>query len=247
MGRSCGWLTLSAAISTWSDFALILEDATCYPANWRARFVDQVVECAMGPGGHCIVIVCEGLRDRMGVRVEDLADEIEAAGVGARSVVLGHVVRGGRPTARDRLNATRVGFKVETLLAAADSDSPLDDLSENESQARTCEAGLYVEMRGETVVASCLVDVMEACERNEKLLSKISFSTGSTELVEVRGKEFIDMMLFYRDVFCGLPTSVLPHANTLDFGTNTLAVTRTSLEFAYRSSLPHPFSRFCCY
>ena len=63
---------------------------------------------------HFIVMVAEGIGD-----VSELAKDIEkATGVETRATVLGHVQRGGAPTGRDRVNATKMGYlAVELLLA----------------------------------------------------------------------------------------------------------------------------------
>ena len=63
---------------------------------------------------HFLIIVAEGV----GINVNELAKEIQAkTGVESRACVLGHVQRGGSPTARDRVLATQMGnYAVKNLL-----------------------------------------------------------------------------------------------------------------------------------
>jgi len=79
--------------------------------------VAQSLENAYKRGkNHSIVIVAEG----SGFRATELAKSLEDMDVGfkTRVTVLGHIQRGGSPTAYDRLVASRMGFKaVEALLA----------------------------------------------------------------------------------------------------------------------------------
>jgi 6-phosphofructokinase 1 len=61
---------------------------------------------------HFIIIVAEGIGG-----VEELAKKIESeTSVETRAVVLGHVQRGGSPTARDRVVASQMGYSAVKLL-----------------------------------------------------------------------------------------------------------------------------------
>jgi 6-phosphofructokinase 1 len=110
MGRNCGYLAVMAGIVCGAEMVLIPE----MPVN-----VDEVVasvEDAYRRGKtHAIIINAEG----SGLRTTDLADKIDSMDVGfkTRVTILGHIQRGGSPTAYDRLLASRMGVKaVEALL-----------------------------------------------------------------------------------------------------------------------------------
>ena len=61
---------------------------------------------------HFIVIVAEGVG-----HAQELANEIQArTGIDSRATVLGHVQRGGSPTLRDRVVASRMGYHAVELL-----------------------------------------------------------------------------------------------------------------------------------
>ena len=61
---------------------------------------------------HFIIVVAEGVGG-----VEEISKKIEeATGIETRATILGHVQRGGRPTVRDRVYATRFGYAAVKLL-----------------------------------------------------------------------------------------------------------------------------------
>ena len=61
---------------------------------------------------HFIIIVSEGLCD-----VRELAKQIEdATGIESRATILGHIQRGGNPTLRDRVVASKMGYAAVELL-----------------------------------------------------------------------------------------------------------------------------------
>ena len=115
MGRDCGYLAMTSAISSGADMVL-------FPEANRAQseLVDSVVEAvlavrARGGSQKVIAIKAEGI-DTPTERLKDLIDEELAKRTGqshedieTRVTVLGHVVRGGRPSAFDRLLGSRMG------------------------------------------------------------------------------------------------------------------------------------------
>ena len=110
MGRNCGYLAVMAGIVCGAEMVLIPEVHT------SVEEVAKAIENAYTRGkNHSIIIVAEG----SGYRATDLASSLEAMDVGfhTRVTVLGHIQRGGSPTAYDRLIASRMGFRaVEALL-----------------------------------------------------------------------------------------------------------------------------------
>jgi 6-phosphofructokinase 1 len=110
MGRNSGYLAVMAGIVCGAEIVLIPE----VPVT-----VDEVakaVEDAYQRGKtHAIIINAEG----SGIRTTDLAAKIDQMDVGfkTRMTILGHIQRGGSPTAYDRLLASRMGVKaVEALV-----------------------------------------------------------------------------------------------------------------------------------
>lgn len=110
MGRNSGYLAVMAAIVCGAEVALIPE------VPITADEVAATVEEAYKRGKtHAIIINAEG----SGIRTTDLAQRIDDLDVGfkTRMTILGHIQRGGSPTAYDRLLASRMGVKaVEALI-----------------------------------------------------------------------------------------------------------------------------------
>ena len=108
MGRHAGWLALSAGIAAGATSILVPE----VPYDFQKDIVDRMNYTKSLGKHHFIVMVAEGIGD-----VEQLARDIEThTGVETRATVLGHVQRGGRPSARDRILASQMGYYAAHLL-----------------------------------------------------------------------------------------------------------------------------------
>ena len=130
MGRHTGWIALFAGLAGSADAILIPE----IPFRMDRLCRDLEAKVERGPS-YGIVVVAEGSRPeggeasvveteaggepwRYGGVAERVAQEIqEATGVETRSLVLGHLQRGGQPTAYDRLLALRFGAAAVDLVA----------------------------------------------------------------------------------------------------------------------------------
>ncbi len=109
MGRHAGWLALTAGIAVGATAILVPE----VPFDFQRDIVERMRNTSNTGKHHFIVVVAEGIG-----RVNELAERIEeATGVESRATVLGHVQRGGNPTARDRVMASQLGNYAVNLLA----------------------------------------------------------------------------------------------------------------------------------
>ena len=111
MGRNAGFIALNSALSSGAESVLIPEELTDIGA-----LAKDLKEQNKGKRGS-IVIVAEG--DDAGGAIE-IMKKVEPLmeGYSLRSSILGHIQRGGRPSAFDRLLATKMGvFAVDQLLA----------------------------------------------------------------------------------------------------------------------------------
>jgi ATP-dependent phosphofructokinase / diphosphate-dependent phosphofructokinase len=132
MGRRAGWIALHAGVAGGGDVILIPEipyrlesvAAKVRERRRRGRAFSLVVaaEGAKPVGGEAVVRkIIAGSADpvRLGGIAFVLADQLEEmAGAETRAVVLGHVQRGGTPTAADRILATRLGEEAVRMVAA---------------------------------------------------------------------------------------------------------------------------------
>ncbi len=128
MGRNCGYLALYSALATGADWVLIPE-APPDVDNWQDVMVERLKAGTKAGRRDHIIIIAEGARDRHGnyIGSTDVQRVLEKQlGEEVRVTVLGHVQRGGRPSAYDRILATQLGYEaVETLLAARPDDEPV--------------------------------------------------------------------------------------------------------------------------
>ncbi|HRJ75581.1 MAG TPA: 6-phosphofructokinase [Anaerolineales bacterium] len=110
MGRNSGYLAVMTGIACGAEVVLIPE------APITIDEIAAAVEDAYKRGKtHAIIVNAEG----SGIRTTDLAVKIDEMDVGftTRMTILGHIQRGGSPTAYDRLLASRFGVKaVEALV-----------------------------------------------------------------------------------------------------------------------------------
>ncbi|XP_042231275.1 ATP-dependent 6-phosphofructokinase-like isoform X4 [Homarus americanus] len=124
MGRHCGYLALVAALTSEADFVFIPENP---PAeNWREKICNKLQqERSMGQRLN-IILVAEGAIDQQGetITANDVQKVIvDRLGFDTRVTVLGHVQRGGSPSAFDRLLGCRMGAEAVLALMEATSET----------------------------------------------------------------------------------------------------------------------------
>jgi 6-phosphofructokinase 1 len=128
MGRNCGYLALYGALATGADWVLIPE-APPNVDNWQDVMVERLKAGTKAGRRDHIVIMAEGAQDRYGnyIGSSDVQRVLEEGlGEEVRTTVLGHVQRGGRPSAYDRNLATLLGYEaVVTILSARPEDEPV--------------------------------------------------------------------------------------------------------------------------
>lgn len=112
MGRHCGYLALMTAIAGGAEAVVIPEvetDPEALAHQLRAAY-------EVGKS-HAIVVVTEGARQNAAVLAKYFAANEPRFGFEVRAITLGHVQRGGTPTAFDRLLATRLGAEAVACIA----------------------------------------------------------------------------------------------------------------------------------
>ncbi len=116
MGRHCGYLALMAGIAGGAEMVVIPEfDVT-------PEEVAQELRAAYQRGKqHALAVVAEGARFNADALAHYFREHHQRIGFDLRTTTLGHVQRGGAPTAYDRLLATRLGAGAVTALARGES------------------------------------------------------------------------------------------------------------------------------
>ena len=114
MGRNAGFLALYVGIAVGATAVLVPE----HPLDFEKDVVERIRESRLAGNTHFMIVVAEGVGSAV-----DIGRKIhEALGIEPRITVLGHIQRGGSPTARDRETATRMGYHaVMALTKSTDS------------------------------------------------------------------------------------------------------------------------------
>ncbi len=108
MGRRCGDIALRTGIAVGATAILVPE----VPYDFERDVIQRMKLTQKTGKKHFIIIVAEGVGG-----VDKLAKDIQAqTGIESRATVLGHVQRGGSPTLRDRVMASRMGDHAVQLL-----------------------------------------------------------------------------------------------------------------------------------
>ncbi len=197
MGRNCGYLAMLGTLATGSDWVLVPENPPC-AGIWKNEM------CASLKGGReagrrdNIVVVAEGACDSDGnpISCEDVKKAIEEQlGEDARVTILGHVQRGGAPSAFDRILGTLLGNKaVEFLL-----DSPAD-----------MEPHL-IGMRGNRIVSTPLAE----CVRQTLSITESIARKDYERVMEMRGSGFISARHALETIIQASPSGAAPDARKL--------------------------------
>ena len=148
MGRDAGDLALWSGLAGGAETILIPEEKFEVPS-----IIERLVSGTGRGKKHSIIIVAEGV-----MTAAELAEILKnEAGIETRISVLGHIQRGGSPSARDRVIASQFGAKaVEVLTAGA------------------AHGGMAIGMRNHEVVDYKLEDVFELSETFDMEMYKLS-------------------------------------------------------------------------
>lgn len=108
MGRRCGDIALNTGVAVGALTTLVPE----IPYDFHRDVLDRIRLAQSTGKRHYIIVVAEGVGN-----TEELAQRIQRhTGIETRATILGHVQRGGAPTLRDRVVASRMGYHAAELL-----------------------------------------------------------------------------------------------------------------------------------
>ena len=102
MGRNAGFLALYVGIAVGATAVLVPEHET----DFQKDVVERIQDSRLAGNTHFMIVVAEGAGSAVDIG-KRIHDEL---GMEPRVTVLGHIQRGGSPTARDRETATRMGY-----------------------------------------------------------------------------------------------------------------------------------------
>eukprot|EP00090_Calanus_glacialis_P039892 TRINITY_DN6947_c0_g1_i1.p1 TRINITY_DN6947_c0_g1~~TRINITY_DN6947_c0_g1_i1.p1 ORF type:complete len:783 (-),score=277.12 TRINITY_DN6947_c0_g1_i1:304-2652(-) len=222
MGRHCGYLALVAGIVSEADWVFVPE---C-PAeqNWPEKLCKKLgMERETGRRLN-IIIVSEGAIDREGNPIT--ADAVKKVVVerlkqDTRVTVLGHVQRGGAPSAFDRILACRMGAEAVLALMDATPTTP----------------AAVVSLDGNAAVRVPLMDCVEKTQAVTKAMNEKNWELA----VQLRGKSFQRNLDTYR-----MLTRLKPPLQTDRPGWN-LAVMHIGAPCCGMNAAVRSFTRNCIY
>lgn len=108
MGRRCGDIALNTGVAVGALTTLVPE----IPYDFQKDVIDRIRLAQSTGKRHYIIVVAEGVG-----HTQELAERIQKeTGIETRATILGHVQRGGAPTLRDRVVASRMGYHAVELL-----------------------------------------------------------------------------------------------------------------------------------
>ncbi len=192
MGRHCGYLALMSGLAAGANWVFIPESPP-ESENWEEEMC-QALHAGRETGRrHSIVIVAEGARDRNGIPItsqyikEVLEDRLAED---TRVTILGHVQRGGAPSAFDRILGTLMGNAAveEVLTADPDSEPKLIGIREN------------------NLIRSPLMQCVEQTRHIAELIEAKEYET----VLTLRGGNFRDSLSIMRTLTRAQPRSPEP-------------------------------------
>ena len=110
MGRNAGYLAMYVGLAIGATAVLVPEESV----DFEKDVIEKIRRARFNGFTHYMIVVAEGAGS-----AADIAAKIkDAIDLDPRVTVLGHIQRGGVPTGRDRVNATKMGYlAVEALMA----------------------------------------------------------------------------------------------------------------------------------
>ncbi|XP_048856241.1 phosphofructokinase, muscle b [Brienomyrus brachyistius] len=179
MGRHCGYLALVTALACGADWVFIPEMPP--EENWEDHLCRRLAE-TRGRGSRLnVIIVAEGAIDRQGKSitsntVKDLVTQ--RLGYDTRATILGHVQRGGTPSAFDRILGSRMGVEAVMALLEATPDTP----------------ACVVSLSGNMAIRVPLMECVQVTKEVTKAMEERRFD----DAVKLRGKSFENNWNTYR-------------------------------------------------
>ena len=108
MGRNAGFLAMYVGLAVGATAVLVPEE----PIDFQRDVIEKIRQARFNGFTHYMIVVAEGAGN-----ASDIAAQIKASiDLDPRVTVLGHIQRGGTPSARDRVNATKMGYLAVDLL-----------------------------------------------------------------------------------------------------------------------------------
>ncbi|XP_038654242.1 ATP-dependent 6-phosphofructokinase, platelet type-like isoform X2 [Scyliorhinus canicula] len=181
MGRHCGYLALVSALASGADWVFIPESPP--GEGWEDQMCQKLTESRSQGTRLSIIIVAEGATDGEGKAissnvVKDLV--VKRLGFDTRVTILGHVQRGGTPSAFDRILASRMGVEAVVALLEASEETP----------------ACVVSLSGNQAIRVPLLECVQMTQEVQKAMDERKFA----EAVKLRGRSFENNLNTYKSL-----------------------------------------------
>ncbi|XP_061776750.1 ATP-dependent 6-phosphofructokinase, platelet type-like isoform X1 [Nerophis ophidion] len=179
MGRHCGYLALVSALACGADWVFFPEMPP--EDGWEDNMCQKLSENRADKKRLNIIIVAEGAIDSHNKAItpdyiKDLV--VRNLGFDTRVTILGHVQRGGTPSAFDRILASRMGVEAVLALLEASAGTP----------------ACVVSLVGNQAVRLPLMECVQMTQEVQKAMDEKKFE----EAVKLRGRSFENNLITYR-------------------------------------------------
>ncbi|KAM4688386.1 ATP-dependent 6-phosphofructokinase, platelet type isoform 3-T3 [Discoglossus pictus] len=194
MGRHCGYLALVSALACGADWVFIPESPP--EEGWEDLMCTKLSENRARRKRLNIIIVSEGAIDChnnpiTSEQVKDLV--VKRLGFDTRVTILGHVQRGGTPSAFDRILASRMGVECVLALLEATPDTP----------------ACVVSLSGNQAVRLPLMECVQMTQEVQKAMDERRFE----DAVRLRGRSFENNLNTYKLLSHRKTVTQLPKSN----------------------------------
>ncbi|XP_073713514.1 ATP-dependent 6-phosphofructokinase, platelet type-like isoform X2 [Misgurnus anguillicaudatus] len=179
MGRHCGYLALVSALACGADWVLIPEMPP--EDGWEEQMCHKLSENRADKKRLNIIIVAEGAIDQSNKPIttdyiKDLV--VRCLGFDTRVTILGHVQRGGTPSAFDRILASRMGVEAVLALLEASPGTP----------------ACVVSLCGNQAVRLPLMECVQMTQEVQKAMDEKRFD----DAMKLRGRSFENNLHTYK-------------------------------------------------
>ncbi|XP_042184653.1 ATP-dependent 6-phosphofructokinase, platelet type isoform X4 [Oncorhynchus tshawytscha] len=194
MGRHCGYLALVSALACGADWVLIPEMPP--EDGWEEHMCQKLSENRADKKRLNIIIVAEGAIDCHNKpittnHIKELV--VSCLGFDTRVTILGHVQRGGTPSAFDRILASRMGVEAVLALLEASDSTP----------------ACVVSLCGNQAVRLPLMECVQMTQDVQKSMDEKNFE----EAVRLRGRSFENNLNTYKLLSYHKADSKLPNSS----------------------------------
>ncbi|XP_040208600.1 ATP-dependent 6-phosphofructokinase, platelet type isoform X5 [Rana temporaria] len=194
MGRHCGYLALVSALACGADWVFLPESPP--EEGWEELMCVKLSENRARKKRLNIIIVSEGAIDchNNSITSEKIKDlVVSQLGFDTRVTILGHVQRGGTPSAFDRILASRMGVECVLALLEATPETP----------------ACVVSLCGNQAVRLPLMECVQMTQEVQKAMDERRFA----DAVTLRGRSFENNLNTYKLLSHKKNISELPKSN----------------------------------